>query len=346
MIDYIKIRLLNIDIVRLLNTFEFFEEFCQETGETKGKRVAEYHFCKITIYPNDVVLFTGSIHKLYNSLNNTKAPNYKCRETYKGFNGNQFTYKGICKVRSHLAQLFDITPNNMIFQNIEFGINTTILFDPQIFIKGLLFHNGKKFEFRYNDFFAQVLHQRYYIKIYNKSTQYGMPNYSLRIELKVIKTEDIKHLGIRTFADINPSSLNKAKDLLLKRFDEVVYYDNTILKKSLSGGLKSKISDYKNPRYWINELLPHHRDRQKKRLKDIIRKYSKNLHDQIKSDIEQKCVIINRHFLETNCVMINRSNIELNITQSKISQAPTICPITLVRIPVQKLKDSRAIIQG
>ena len=311
-----KILFKNIDVNHLYNLpfLDFEMVVNSKTGEISTKKKANYHFCKIVIYESGVVLFTGSIHKLYNSLKGIKAPNYRENETYKGFNGNQFTIDNIYEVRKHLENLFNCTSKQMIFQNIEFGINTTPFFNPQLFLKGLLFHNGKLFEYKYNEHFSQVKHQRYLLKIYNKSNQYQMSENTLRVELKILKTEFLKQVRIRTFEDVTVSTLNNAKELLLKVFDEVVYYDYTIVKKNLTERQKRSLKLYSNPRYWIYDLKPRYRDRPKKKLKDFIQKYSKNLQEEIRQNIIEKCVIINRLSEYSKCVIINRSNIELNVT--------------------------------
>ncbi|WP_310379612.1 hypothetical protein [Flavobacterium sp.] len=80
MIDYTKIYLLNINIPKLLQSsvLDFKSEISKTTGEIDERvLVAEYHFCKITIKtiqtenePNRThVIFLGSIHKMWNSLN-------------------------------------------------------------------------------------------------------------------------------------------------------------------------------------------------------------------------------------------------------------------------------------
>ncbi len=323
MIDYIKIILLNIDVDRLLNLsfLDFKIEVSEKTGELSTNRIAEYHFCKITIYDSGVVLFTGSIHKLWNSLNEIKAPNYKKVKTYKGFNGNQFELKNIMEVRTHLENLFECGSQQMLFQNIELGVNTTPGFNPILYIKGLLYHWNKLFEYRYNGNLAQAEHEQYKFKIYNKSNQYGMSEYTLRIELKYNRTEEIKTIGIRTFADINQFTLDKAEQLLLKRFDEVTHYDYTINKKGLTKVRNQLLKNYSNPRYWIIDLKPEHRDRPKKRLKEITLEHSKNLHQQLRQNIIEKCVIINRLSENSKCVIINSSSIGLNFTQSTYTKA-------------------------
>ena len=318
MIDYVKILLKDIDVSRLLdlNCLEFISELSKKTGEISTKSVSQYHYCKITVYESGIVLFTGSIHKLWNSINEVKSNNHKEIKEYNGFNGNQFAINDIISVRQHLERLFDCKSDHMIFQNIELGINTTPGFNPQQYLKGLLFHNGKLFESKYNERFAQVKHQRYFLKIYNKSNQYRISKHTLRVELKIIKTEDIKCLGMKTFHNVCPRSLNKAKELLLKRFNEVLCYDYTIYKTNLTKLKRDQLKSYSNPRYWINDLKPQHRDRHKKRLLKIIQNNSDCLHKKIEQDIIKKCVIINRVSEEAKCVIINSSSIGLNITHS------------------------------
>ena len=304
MIDYTKILLLNVDIERLVHLLDFRREINQITGEYSTKRIAEYHFCKITIYDSGIVLFTGSIHKLFNSLKNIKAPNYKpltkeqikkgIKDGYKGYNGNQFTINNILEVREHLQYLFDCKPQQMVFQNIELGVNTTPSFNPTLYLKGLLYHKNILFENSYKRNYHEAIHNRFTFKIYNKSNQYSMSEFTLRIELKIKKTEEIKTLGLKTFEDVNINTLNSAKEMLLRRFDEVMHYDCTINKKALTKRENQLLKNYSNPRYWIDDLKPNHRDRHKKKLDQITLKNSKNLHQQLHQEINKKCVIINR----------------------------------------------------
>ena len=240
---------------------------------------------------------------MWNSTNGIKAPNHDTNN-FKGYNGNQFRLKEIIEVRKHLQVLFKCNANQMVFQNIEFGINTEPNFNPQKFITGLLYHNGVMFEHKYKRAYGQVEHERFFIKIYNKGLQYCMNQSTLRIEIKVRKMIELVDTGIKTFADINKHTLNKAFKQILRRFDEVMYYDKTMKIKTLTAKEKLLIPNYKNQSYWIDDLLSQHRDRHKKRLKQFIEFNSDNLHAQLRQELINKCVII------------NRSNIGLNLTQN------------------------------
>jgi len=259
-------------------------EINTSTGEYKNYQIADYHYCKIKVYDSGRILFTGSIHKMYNSINNIDAPS----NGDKGFNGNDFNLVHILKMRTLLCDLFNCNPKQMIFENLEIGLNILVNFMVQMFINNLLYHNGKKFEYRYLDHYAQVLHNNYRLKIYNKGHQYGMQNKTLRIEVSAKKMIEFSSTGIRTFADVNESSLQLAYNHLLKRFDEVFYYDYTINKRGLKRHLKDKVKDYKNPRYWINNLSSNHRHRDKLKLQSIISQSSENIKEQIKIEMQKK----------------------------------------------------------
>lgn len=346
LIDYIKILLVGIDIDLLLRKLDFKSEYISNTNEISRKQTFDYHFCKITVYDSGIVLFAGSIHKLYNSLKGVKAPNYKpltekqiengIKDCYKGFNGNQFTIDNILEVKKNLLKLFNCKPHQMIFQNTEFGVNLGTSFDPKLFIKGLLYQKGKLFEYRFDNNYAQLEHQRYSLKIYNKSYQYGMDKNVLRVEIKIRKSQELKLLQIETFADITENTLNNAKDLLLKRFDEVVYYDYTINKKKLTKKQKILLKDYSRQLFWLDDIKPNHRDRHKKRLHDLAVNNSENLHKKIMKMINRKCVIINRLSEHQKCVTNNSSSIVVNNTQKGLKKTVRFCPITKVDISMQK----------
>ncbi|WNH10494.1 hypothetical protein [Thalassobellus suaedae] len=293
MVDYIKMLLVNIDIERLKNLpcLDFITGVSEQTGELLNKKEADYHQCKITVYDTGIIIFSGSIHKLYNSLKSKVAPNHTSKNI-KGFNGNQFNLKNLIEMQNHLTNLFDCKPQQMEIRSIEIGVNAEPQLAPSLFIKGLLYHKNKMFEYRFNRNFAKVDHQHFDLKIYNKSKQYNMKTDTLRIELKFNKMRELKSIGIVTLADINQITLKEAFKLFLKRFDEIIYYDKTIYLEGLTKSQIASLERYSNPRYWIDELKPNHRHRHKENLNKIILKNSKNLHQIIRTEIIKKCSII------------------------------------------------------
>jgi hypothetical protein len=333
MIDYIKLLVLKIDINTLLNNkkLDFKTIVSESTGVISTKRIATFHYCKITVYDSGIVIFQGSIHKLFNSIKRIKAPNYN-KENYKGFNGNDFTLDNILEVKNILCKLFNCEPQQMIFQNIEFGINCKLDINIDLFIKGLMYHKGIYFEHKFKRSYAEVKHQRYRIKIYNKGKQYKMQEPVIRLELSINKMEEIKDVKINSFNDINTKTLNSLNNVLLRRLDEVLHYDYTIKKKELSKSNNRLINQYSNSVYWLDILKPSERHRHKERLKRIIKNHSDNTFDNIKKEIVKKCSILNRLTKNKECSIINYSNIELNILHSY----STKCIVTGIDLSLEK----------
>jgi hypothetical protein len=333
MVDYIKLLLQEIDVNKLTSNrqLDFIRDFSESTGEISTKRIAKFHYCKITVYDSGIVLFQGTIHKMFNSIKGIKAPNYN-KENYKGFNGNDFTFDNILEVKKILCNLFDCRPKQMIFQNIEFGINCQLDINIDLFIKGLLYHRGIYFEHKFDRSYGEVIHQRFRIKIYNKGKQYGMLENVIRLELSVNKMEEIEEVKLNSFEDIITTTLNLLNKALLKRLDEVMHYDYTLKKKELSKSNNRLVNLYSDPNYWLHILKPKERHRQKERLKKITANHSDNTFNTIKKELVKKCSILNLLSKTKECSIINYSNIELNILHTYSKK----CPITGIDLKLEK----------
>ncbi|SDJ59118.1 hypothetical protein [Flavobacterium noncentrifugens] len=348
---------MNIDIERLLKNkaLDFKCEISTSTAEIFEEVItADYRTCEIKIITKHEfgkcgkskkkiqhVEFSGSVHKLWNHIHEVKAPNHDPKKRDKGFNGNLFTYCSIAETRQHLMTLFGCTASQMIFQNVEFGVNVEPAFNPRYFIDGLLFHQNIGFQYDYEGNYAQVRHQRYLIKIYFKSWQYGMTTDTLRIEVKYTRMQDLKSIGVRTFEDIVPDTLEKAAKMLLIKFEEIVAYDYSIRNHELSKKDRSLLTQFANPRYWLRDISAKYRDRPKKKLKKIIEQHSDNLQKQILKEIEEKCVTINRHCDECKCVTINSSILGVSIQPRGVfdiaqSRSTTVCSVTGLDISMQR----------
>ncbi|GGW37277.1 hypothetical protein [Arenibacter certesii] len=334
MIDYVKILIKDADIDRLSDNplLDFQLKVSEDGGEISNKKKCSYHFCTITIYDSGAVIFYGSIHKMYNSLTGILAPNHKKDKEYKGYNGNQFYWNEILFVKQHLLELFDVEPSQMIFQNIELGVNLTTSFDPQLFIKGLLMFEGKSFDYRYNDYYSQSQHGQYTVKIYNKGNQYNMALNTLRFEMKVTRMEfQRKGVGITTIANLDERHIKRVFLFLKKQLEKVLYYDNTIRKGELSSEERIKCKDYSNPRYWKN-LASNLRYRPKLKLHAIIENNSDNVKAELLGQLNKICIKFDQDFESGVCIKFDSSSMGPNI----IPQHVKICPVTGLDISIQK----------
>lgn len=330
MIDYIKLVIIGVDIQKLLNNhnLEFIRSVSEKTGELDTKTICQYHMCKIKVFDSGMVIFSGSIHKLYNSITSIDAPN----KDPKGYNGNQFNYNEIDFARNHLMYLFKVPTEQMKFQNIEFGLNLTTSFNPQDFITGLLLFEMKPFEYRYNEYYAQSLHSQYIIKIYNKSNQYDMALNTLRFEIKVLKMEtQNKDVGIAYLSDITHDTLKKATMYLKKQLEKTLYYDNTINEKNLSKHKQNKLKEYCNPRFWQN-LTRQQRCKDKKKLNTLIQNNSQNLKSELLQIMEGKRLQFDQLSETFKKLQFDHSSIVSNRTPLILRK----CTITGLDISMQK----------
>jgi hypothetical protein len=330
MIDYTKIQILGVDIKKLLqhHNLEFIRSVSEKTGLLDTKTICHYHKCKIIVYDSGTVRFSGSIHKFYNSITGIEAPN----KDPKGYNGNQFYYYEIDFVRQHLVYLFNVPSEQMQIQNIEYGLNLTTSFNPQGFITGLLLFGVNPFEFRFNEFYAQSVHDQYIIKIYNKGNQYDMPLNTLRFEIKVLKMiKQSKDVGIAFMSDITVDRLKKAKEYLITQLETTLYYDNTIIKKNLSKKQQNKLKDYNNHRFW-QKLTRQQRSKDKKKLNTIIEKKSQNQKEELRQLIKESRLQFNRLSETPKRLQFNYSSIVSNRNPLTLGK----CPVTGVDISMQK----------
>lgn len=283
MVDYVKILLRNVNKDRLLQKLDFQTDVHFNTGETAGKYFCEIHYCTIEIFESGNIFFKGSLHKLWNSLQDNEEVNQilSKKRNLKGFNGNDYGFYQLQKTINYLTELFECQRSDMIIQNIEFGLNLETTFNPRLFIKGLLYFKAHPFEKRHYKNYAQCKLSEYIIKIYNKGFQYNLNNNILRIEIRFRKSNNIEPFGIKTMNDLNQTNIKKALEKVLKVFKEVVYYDYTIRKNEPVKRLKKNQVNYMRDLYFLEELNNKQRFTARNNLNEIIKNHSDNLRAKI-----------------------------------------------------------------
>jgi acyl-CoA-binding protein len=287
-IDYTTLKVIGDKSSTILNNIklDFTRNIDADTGVyLDNKRIAEHHYCKIIVYDTGSIYFKGSLHKMYNSIKNIYAPNYIPDAPHKGFNGNLFTYDNICEVICYLENLFNTKRQYFVFQKLEIGVNLSISVCPRKITTNLLENQGKKFELRYNENFAQVEKDDYYLKIYNKSNQYNINDNTLRVEIKTKRMREFASTGIKTLADITPDNLYKAILRLYSRWNSVLLYDVTINKNKLNKAQKNELENkFQYPKYWTR-IKANNKDKPRKRYLEIVELQSKTLHKEIAEKI-------------------------------------------------------------
>lgn len=284
MFDGFKILLLHSN--HILN-FEYFENsinFCKKNGVLhktvyQYKGLSFHHF-----YETNTIILHGSFHTYFNNGKH---------------NYNNFNYFSFMVSVNHFLQTFSINPKNCKLINVEYGVNLIVKYNVNNILDCLLFHENKtpikprKTDFRFK-------HQRYLLKIYNKSEHFkeiiNIDNV-LRVEVKNKRMIKLNENGIYNLNDLfNINCLEFFNKQLLMHWNKILMYDFTIDKKKLNKSDIIALKDFQNPLHWEN-LKPNQRHRPKKRLKQIIIDNSEQIQQYISNEITQT--------LKANCIMIN-----------------------------------------
>ncbi len=250
MIDFIKSIgcLVGIDKI-LKNEYLEFESFVKnKTGEIH-KQVAKYQDIKFEIIDNKYFNLKGSLHKYSNNGLH---------------NHNDFLFKDLLNVIIDLYKKFDLNPYHVPINNIEFGVNITTSKPPKDIIKkNIINYKSKEASIKtYNGkgYFKEFEKSRYYVKIYDKGLQFKKNSNIFRFEIKVIKMEHLKNIGIKNLTDLlNIDKLKSLGTLLIKTFNELLMYDNSIKHDNLNTKEKEILLNGTNQAYWSN-LKPNSKD--------------------------------------------------------------------------------------
>lgn len=171
------------------------------TFETKKAKESDKYYSKVS----------GSIHYYFNG----GLHNY-----------NDFSFTNIVEVVDEISEQFEIDHANEL-NNLEFGVNVKLPFEPKLILDNLVTHKGKKFSHITNQGknYHQCEHTQFIIKMYHKSLQFGLAENILRFEIKVFKMQYLHRNGIdiKSLKCLKNKAIYKPLGrLLLKVFDEIL----------------------------------------------------------------------------------------------------------------------------
>jgi hypothetical protein len=277
------------------------------------KYISYFQNIKFIVYENESRKFTlcilGSIHKFFNNGMH---------------NFNDFTYLNIVEVIDRLGEIFSFNIHNCKINLIEIGVNIIPPIQTKKVLKGLLSHRNCRFKsYAFDDAeYFQVNHTNFYFKIYDKAKQYRakrhiIPNDILRIELKSRKMEDLINLlkskGIidRDYIVLsdfkNIDVLIAFGELLVKKWNEILFYDYTISKNNLSKLQLRKLDVWQNINQW-EDFKRQKRLKQKNLLKNVINNHSQKLQLQVSNLIQEKLETLLQKGLPSNHFYISKKD--------------------------------------
>lgn len=305
LVDFVKLNYTDPGYRLPTGKSDFIISVNHETGETDGKKTGKYFDMEIIRYLSGRTLIKGSLHKFYNRTE---------------FNGNDFNIDHLHSVLTALHKEIAVSPEYCRLENIEIGVNVQLPFDPNKVLQNLLFHRSAEFNKTISgSFYYQSAKRDYIIKIYNKTAQYEkklkkyaetrnimntdekkaftffknmindhlQPN-TLRFEIKFLKMNVLNEWGLIYLSDLlKPGMGRMFKDLLVREFEEVYFYDYTTNESSMRKAELYKLRDYRNPNYWIS-LGKKDKYYHKKRFEQLTLKYSQNIKGKILELIKEK----------------------------------------------------------
>ena len=326
-------------ILEINPLLDFYETINLTTGEMKttnrnGNKVtpsknASYKGLEFKIYDTGTITLSGSLHKYWND----GAHNY-----------NDFNNEAVLFILNDLNTKFDIDPSKCILKCLEIGINITPLVPTNEILDNCLLHKTKPFEYQKNSDegkYKQVQHSQYIIKIYNKALHYKskgfkIKNEIMRFEIKYTKMQKLNEKGIFSLQDLMNYGLQNFKDTVLKEWQNVLFYDNTIQIDPLSTKSKKALLEYSNPNYWTG-LLANNQTKNftyhKNKLKKIVSKNSKKIQDLTAETIGKKIDFLNSKTIQIDPLTIMSKRIVFNDDNDTKKH---ICKVTGFNISMQK----------
>ena len=212
-----------------------------KTTNQHGQRIepfknALYNGLEFKIYDNGTITLSGSLHKYWN----------KGAHNYNDFNFNAFT-----DVLNDLKSKFNIVLENCILKCLEVGINIIPPILTNQILNNCFLHKTKPFESKFNSDegkYKQVQHSQYIIKIYNKALHYTTKDFTIegeimRFEIKYTKMQKLNERGIYNLKDLFEYGLQKFKVEVVTEFNNILFYDNTIRKQTISTLQKPSLLD-------------------------------------------------------------------------------------------------------
>lgn len=326
-------------ILEINPLLDFYETINLTTGEMKttnrnGNKVtpsknASYKGLEFKIYDTGTITLSGSLHKYWND----GAHNY-----------NDFNNEAVLFILNDLNTKFDIDPSKCILKCLEIGINITPLVPTNEILDNCLLHKTKPFEYQKNSDegkYKQVQHSQYIIKIYNKALHYKSKGFKIkdeimRFEIKYTKMQKLNEKGIFSLQDLINYGLQNFKDTVLKEWQNVLFYDNTIQIDPLSSRSKKALLQYSNPNYWTG-LLANNQTKNftyhKNKLKKIVSKNSKKIQDLTAETIGKKIDFLNSKTIQIDPLTIMSKRIVFNDDNDTKKH---ICKVTGFNISMQK----------
>jgi len=230
-LDYIKARIVGIDLEPIISTLNFSEPVNTDTGEIilkrypdgtykNHKRYAQWFNLNFILQYSkrekcNILILEGSLH----TFSNRGQHNY-----------NDFTIESFLGVLRAFRLFLGVLPINLFIYQLEWGVNIKPVIPTNVILEHCLMFHWKEFKTPYAQYKQGGNRLNYLLKIYNKANHFDLNSELFRIERKQIDWRAFcKKQGIqRTLEDLILNDFVGLKATLIKNWNEVLFYDPLI----------------------------------------------------------------------------------------------------------------------
>ena len=261
-IDFIKCKVIGLGLDHFKQNMNLTEYESKKDNKSKYLFYEKKNIKIKYFVDGGLITLSGSLHKYFND----GLHNY-----------NQFTYKDYLEALKRLKNDFAVLPENLYIYTLEYGVNIKPPIKTKLILDNILMHRHIETEIKINNirgYYNQFKHNKYIIKVYDKAKQNKLKEDLLRFEIKETNWSEYRlKYGIKTLADFNKSDKKIFVDKLLKKWEELIFYDPTIQ------GL-DRWHKYSNVTFW-RDGSKKQKSKHLKRLNHLIKTQSQNIKGQI-----------------------------------------------------------------
>jgi len=200
MIDYFKSKTKKIDATLCENSDLIYMDSIHKNRFERGfSTTLAYKFGALTIRITESNTFIeGSLHRMYNQVYKNESQNY-----------DNFGFKELIEVINYVSSHLEIQPDELIIQNLEYGLNIHTRLTPSVILSAHTIHykskpvsiNMDEIAHKAAKYYRWQLSE-YWIKLYDKGLHAYQKQNILRFEKKITKSRLLSKIGIRTLNDL------------------------------------------------------------------------------------------------------------------------------------------------
>ncbi|MFV0418712.1 MAG: hypothetical protein ACK5KT_08290 [Dysgonomonas sp.] len=211
----------------------------------------------------------GSLHAFHNALNGLSHRD----EKRKWVNYNDFTFRDLMKVLDVLNQKLGYDLSQTTISTCELGYNINIDVPAKEFIDRHVFMYKLKYpcyDPKYKEGMKMKKYdlENYYLKIYDKSLQFGLSEHILRFEIG-FRSDELRECDVHSLADLaDEDSLDLLHNSLMKKYNDLLILDRFDGFPTMSESERDMMRLYTNPQFWVDSLLRANKSKYNDRSKD------------------------------------------------------------------------------